>query len=71
MTRNLDRRIEVAAPVYDVNLQKELKYILETELNDNVKARIMDAGQDNRYKRDNKPPLVSQSALYEYYNTKS
>jgi len=67
MTRNLDARIEVASPIYDRNLQKELKYILETQLHDNVKARIIDAGQDNRYKRDNNPPLISQSALYEHY----
>ena len=67
MTRNLDARIEVASPIYDHNLQKELKYILETQLHDNVKARIIDAGQDNRYKRDNNPPLISQSALYEHY----
>ena len=67
MPRNLDTRIEVAAPVYDINVQKELKYILETQLNDNVKARIIDAGQDNRYKRNNAPPLISQNVLYEHY----
>jgi polyphosphate kinase len=67
MTRNLDARIEVAAPVYDPDLQKELKYILETQLNDNVKARIIDAGQDNRYKRDDNPALKSQPALYKHY----
>jgi polyphosphate kinase len=67
MTRNLDARIEVAAPIYDPNLQKEMKYILETQLCDNVKARIIDAVQDNRYKRDNNPPLKSQAALYEHY----
>jgi len=69
MTRNLDSRIEVAAPVYDLNVRKELKYIMETYLNDNVKARIIDAVQDNRYKRDNKPPLLSQTALYEHYKS--
>ena len=67
MTRNLNARIEVAAPIYDVHLQKELKYILETQLNDNVKARIIDAGQNNRYKRNNNPPLNSQAALHEHY----
>jgi len=67
MTRNLDTRIEVAAPIYDVSLQKELKYILETQLCDNVKTRIIDAVQDNRYKRDNNPPLESQEVIYEYY----
>ena len=67
MSRNLNARIEVAAPIYDANLQKELKYILQTQLSDNIKARIIDAVQDNRYKRDNNPPLKSQAALYEHY----
>jgi len=67
MTRNLDTRIEVAAPIYDLNVRKELKYILETQLRDNVKARIIDAGQDSRYKRDDHPPLISQKVLYEHY----
>ena len=67
MTRNLDNRIEVVAPIYDSKLQQELKYILESQLNDNVKARIIDSVQDNRYKRDNNPPVSSQSELYEHY----
>ena len=67
MTRNLDARVEVAAPIYDTEIQKELKYILETQLRDNVKARIIDAVQDNRYKRDSDPPIISQAALYEHY----
>lgn len=69
MTRNLNARIEVAAPVYDPNLQKELKFIIETQLQDNVKARIINAEQDNRYKRDHNPLLISQKALYEHYDT--
>ena len=68
MTRNLDNRIEVAAPVYDPLVQKELKFIIETELRDNIKARIINAEQDNRYKRDENPPLKSQTALYEHYS---
>ena len=70
MSRNLDNRIEVAAPVYDPALRKELKFILETELRDNVKARVINAVQDNRYKRDDNPPLISQTALYEHYKSK-
>jgi polyphosphate kinase len=67
MSRNLDNRIEVAAPVYDSDLQKELKFILETQLRDNVKARIIDAGQNNHYKRNDNLLLNSQTALHEYY----
>ncbi|HEA29766.1 MAG TPA: polyphosphate kinase 1, partial [Leeuwenhoekiella sp.] len=40
MTRNLDRRIEVLVPIYDTDLYKELKDILDLQLRDNRKARI-------------------------------
>jgi polyphosphate kinase len=69
MTRNLDKRIEVAAPIYNPILQKELKYILENQLKDNVKARIIDSEQDNHYKRDSNPPLNSQEVFHEHYHS--
>ena len=42
MTRNLDRRVEVVAPVLDPQLKKYLKdTVLDAYLRDNVKARVM------------------------------
>lgn len=42
MTRNLDRRVEVVAPVLDAELKKYLKdVVLAAYLRDNVKARVM------------------------------
>jgi len=42
MTRNLDRRVEVVAPVLDVKSKKYLKdTVLAAYLRDNVKARVM------------------------------
>lgn len=42
MTRNLDRRVEVVAPVLDPQLKKYLKdTVLSAYLRDNVKARVM------------------------------
>ncbi|MCI7685221.1 MAG: polyphosphate kinase 1 [Baileyella intestinalis] len=41
MTRNLNRRVEVACPVTDPYIRKELLTILDTQLRDNVKARTM------------------------------
>ncbi len=49
MTRNLDHRIEVITPILDKNVIKKLKTILEFQLNDTVKARIIDANQKNKY----------------------
>lgn len=38
MTRNLDHRVEVACPIYDREVRKQLLWILHTQLEDNVKA---------------------------------
>ncbi|MFW5710178.1 MAG: polyphosphate kinase 1 [Bacteroidota bacterium] len=71
MTRNLDHRIEVAAPVFDPVLQNEIMDILEIQLRDNVKARIINDEQDNPYKSDNSNTRVrSQIETYKYYSIK-
>jgi polyphosphate kinase len=42
MTRNLDRRVEVVAPVLDAQLKRYLKdVVLSAYLRDNVKARVL------------------------------
>ncbi|MFA7227891.1 MAG: polyphosphate kinase 1 [Melioribacteraceae bacterium] len=42
MQRNLDRRVETSFPIIDKSLKKFIKnYILETCLNDNIKARVL------------------------------
>jgi polyphosphate kinase len=42
MPRNLDRRVEVVAPVHDVHLKRYLKeVVLAAYLRDNVKARLL------------------------------
>jgi polyphosphate kinase len=46
MTRNLDRRIEVACPIFDKDVQREIRDMIEIQLKDNVKARIINAEQD-------------------------
>ncbi len=68
MPRNIDNRIEVSAPVYDKDLQKELRHIIEVQLSDNVKARIIDENNLNKYKKDGENGEIrSQVELYEYY----
>ena len=39
MTRNTDKRVEIAAPVLDKAIEKQIFAILQTMLADNVKAR--------------------------------
>ena len=43
MTRNTERRVEIACPVYDPALKSRLVNMLETLLHDNVKARELSA----------------------------
>jgi polyphosphate kinase 1 len=70
MTRNLDNRVEVASPIYDTELQKQIRNIIDTQLSDNVKARIIDECQGNVYRKDaNQKAVRSQFELYEYYKT--
>ena len=71
MTRNLDHRIEVAAPIYDPAIQREIRDIMEIQLCDNVKARIINEPQDNRYKIPSGTRQIrSQVELYKYYQSK-
>lgn len=72
MTRNLDFRIEVSAPIYDKELQSELKQMLDFQFNDNQKARIIDDKLRNIYVplKPGEEPLHSQRATYAYFKRK-
>jgi polyphosphate kinase len=47
MNRNLDRRIELGFPIYDEGIKKEVLEILDLQLKDNTKARILDGEHNN------------------------
>lgn len=49
MTRNTEKRVEIASPVLDPSIRQRLVDILETQWHDNVKARVMQP--DGRYKK--------------------
>jgi polyphosphate kinase len=49
MPRNLNRRFEVACPIYNREIKNELKEMLHIQLKDNSKARILDANLINKY----------------------
>ncbi len=70
MTRNLDNRVEVGCPIYDPDIRQELLDTFEICWSDNVKARIFSQDHDNRYRKDNRPRVRSQFALYDYYEDK-
>jgi polyphosphate kinase len=72
MVRNLDYRIEATAPVFDETLKEELKHILEIQLAENEKARILDNEQVNKYvHRDLREKHIrSQVSIYNYLRAK-
>lgn len=52
MPRNLDRRVEIMFPVEDDKLKDKVIHILEVELEDNVKAHILQP--DGTYEKEDK-----------------
>ena len=61
MTRNTERRVEVACPIYSPAVKEKLMHILETELSDTVKARMMTS--DGSYVRVAGDGVDSQQVL--------
>jgi polyphosphate kinase len=66
MTRNLSHRVEVAIPVYDPAVRAQLQRVLDLQLADNRKARVIDAEGRNPYVDDAGPPLRAQEAFRDY-----
>jgi polyphosphate kinase len=71
MARNLDRRIEVATPIYDEDIQADIKHIFNLQWKDNVKSRIIDEFQKNLYFKNNKSDCNSQIETYNYFKQKT
>ncbi|WP_179337721.1 polyphosphate kinase 1 [Winogradskyella ludwigii] len=70
MTRNIDNRVEVSCPIYDVDIKRELQHLFDICWNDNVKSRIIDEKQNNYYRRNNNPSVRAQFDTYKYYLNK-
>ncbi|RTZ15468.1 polyphosphate kinase 1 [Vibrio aquaticus] len=67
MTRNIDHRIEVAAPIRDQRLKQRIIDIIELHFTDTVKARWIDKEMSNRYvESGNQKKIRSQIAIYDY-----
>ena len=67
MVRNIDHRVEATCPIYDKEIQRELKEILRIQLEDNVKARILDNNLSNIYvENDHHKRIRSQIETYNY-----
>ena len=73
MVRNLDHRIEAACPIRDEGIQQELTDILNIQLSENVKGRLLDNEQTNRYitRTEKEPQIRSQEKIYKYLQSKT
>ncbi|MCX6310149.1 MAG: hypothetical protein NT084_00730 [Bacteroidetes bacterium] len=64
MSRNLDHRSEVAVPIFDVDSQQEMKQILNLQLRDNRKARVLGGKEENSYRQNtSQKPLIAQDEI--------
>lgn len=71
MVRNFDHRFEVLCPIYDEDIKSELKSILDIQMADNVKSRVINSGPINHYvKSDPENPIRSQFKIYDYLKEK-
>ncbi|NJO87321.1 MAG: hypothetical protein HC821_04900, partial [Lewinella sp.] len=71
MNRNLSHRVETAFPIYDPAIKQTLQELLELQLQDNTKARLLSNQQANPYfKGGSKLPIRSQEETYHYLKRK-
>jgi polyphosphate kinase len=71
MTRNLDYRVEVLCPIYDLDARRTIQDILDMQWHDNVKARVLDRAQSNEaVPRKGKSAMIrSQESIHSYLTT--
>jgi polyphosphate kinase len=71
MSRNLDNRSEVAVPIYNEEIRKQIKDIVNIQLSGNTKVRIIDRKQENQYKRakPGEKKVRVQDEVYNYLKT--
>ena len=63
MTRNTEKRVEVAVPILDEDIKRQLNHYLKIMLNDNVKARVLQS--DGKYKKkEQKEPYIDSQAVF-------
>ncbi|MDB5030847.1 polyphosphate kinase 1 [Mucilaginibacter sp.] len=72
MTRNIDTRVEVGFPIYDKKIKKEIRDIIDIQLNDNTKAREINSHNTNKHHKTNtEVPVRAQIDIYNYLKNKN
>ncbi len=67
MGRNMDLRLEVMTPIFNKDIKKNIKKIINIQLNDNTKARIIDENLKNSYWKSDGPKIQAQKSIYLHY----
>ncbi len=67
MTRNLDNRVEVACPIYQEDLKKQILDTIRISLRDNVKSRLINLDKQNQFVENNNREVRSQWDTYDYF----
>lgn len=70
MVRNLDHRVEAGCPILDEAIRQELKDVLQIQLSDNVKARVLDNELSNAYVHAPGKKVRSQIEIHHYLENK-
>lgn len=71
MTRNFEHRVEVGFPVLDKDVRKEIRDIIDFQLQDNVKARDITKLNNNKYHKNRSAIKVrAQVQTYNYLKNK-
>lgn len=63
MTRNTEKRVEVACPVLDEDIRRQINHYLKFMLTDNVKARVLKP-DGNYEKKEQEEPRTDSQALF-------
>ena len=72
LNRNIKRRIEMAFPITDISIQKEILSILKLQLSDNQKARLIDENLNQTLPPLNgNKPIRAQQAIYQLLQSKN
>ena len=69
MTRNIENRVEVATPIYDKLLKRQISDVFDIAWHDNVKARFVNSSKANFKKSSSNNKLRSQWSIYDYYKS--
>ncbi len=71
MERNIDERVEVGCPIYCPEVKQTIIDIINIQLRDNTKARLVNSDQSNPYHTTNvRDKVRSQSEIYDYLRDK-